>query len=89
MDRAGIDPNLAVFQDDPSSPEAEPYINAFVVKAEDADNETIQKLANLWHSEEVQAAVDEDSKGTSVQVERSAEELQEILERLEEDQRNS
>lgn len=89
LDRAGIDPNLAVFQDDPSSPEAEPYINAFVVKAEDADNETILKLANLWHTPEVQAAVDEDAKGTSVAVERTPEELQEILDRLEEAERNS
>ena len=89
LDRAGIDPNLAVFQDDPSSPEAEPYINAFVVRAEDADNETIKQLAELWHSPEVQAAVDEDAKGTSVQVERTPEELQEILDRLEEAERNS
>lgn len=89
LDRAGIDPNLAVFQDDPNSPEAEPYINAFVVRAEDADNETIKKLAELWHSPEVQAAVDEDAKGTSVQVERTQEELQEILDRLEEAERNS
>ena len=89
LDRAGTDPNLAVFQDDPSSPEAEPYINAFVVRAEDADNETIKKLAELWHSPEVQAAVDEDAKGTSVQVERTQEELQEILDRLEEAERNS
>lgn len=89
LDRAGIDPNLAVFQDDPNSPEAEPYINAFVVRAEDADNETIKQLAELWHSPEVQAAVDEDAKGTSVQVERTPEELQEILDRLEEAERNS
>lgn len=89
LDRAGIDPNLAVFQDDPNSPEAEPYINAFVVRAEDADNETIKQLAELWHTPEVQAAVDEDAKGTSVQVERTQEELQEILDRLEEAERNS
>ena len=89
LDRAGSDPNLAVFQDDPNSPEAEPYINAFVVRAEDADNATINQLAELWHTPEVQAAVDEDAKGTSVQVERTQEELQEILDRLEEAERNS
>ena len=50
LDRAGIDPNLAVFQDDPNSPEAEPYINAFVVRAEDADNETIKQLASISKS---------------------------------------
>lgn len=89
LDRAGIDPNLAVFQDDPNSPEAQPYINAFVVRSEDTDNETIKQLAELWHTPEVQAAVDEDAKGTSVQVERTPEELQEILDRLEEAERNS
>lgn len=88
LDRAGIDPNTAVFQDDPESEEAEPYINAFVVREEDKGNEDVQKLVELWHSDEVQAAVDEDSKGTSIAVQRSADELQEILDRLEEQQQN-
>lgn len=83
LDRAGIDPNLAVFQDDPESTEAEPYINVFVTKAEDKDDENVAKLVELWHTKEVQDAVAEDSKGTSVSVERSAEDLQKILKRLE------
>ena len=83
LDRAGIDPNLAVFEDDPESQEAEPYINVFVTKAGDADNADIARLVELWHTPEVQAAVDRDSKGTSVPVQRSAEELQAILDRLE------
>ncbi|GAA1470923.1 D-methionine-binding lipoprotein MetQ precursor [Corynebacterium felinum] len=84
LDRAGIDPKLAVFKDDPASPEAEPYINAFVVKAEDKDDPQVKKLAELWHSPEVLAAVAEDSKGTSVAVKRTPEQLKEILDRLEE-----
>lgn len=88
LDRAGIDPNTAVFEDDPESQEAEPYINAFVVRAEDKDNEVFQTLGELWHSSEVQAAVEEDSKGTSIPVQRSAEDLQAILARLEEQQKN-
>ncbi|WP_347004498.1 MetQ/NlpA family ABC transporter substrate-binding protein [Corynebacterium striatum] len=84
LDRAGIDPTTSVFQDDPNSPEAEPYINAFVVRAEDASNEQIKKVAEIWHTKAVQDAVAEDSKGTSVPVEKSAEELKEILDRLEE-----
>lgn len=84
LDRAGIDPKLSVFQDDPSSPEAEPYINAFVTKAEDKDDPNIAKLVELWHSDEVVAANAEDSKGTSVVVERTPEQLQAILKRLEE-----
>ena len=83
LDRAGIDPTTSVFQDDPNSPEAEPYINAFVVRAEDANNEQIKKVAEIWHTKAVQDAVAEDSKGTSVPVEKSAEELKEILDRLE------
>ncbi|APT93171.1 methionine ABC transporter substrate-binding protein [Corynebacterium phocae] len=83
LDRAGIDPTTSVFQDDPASEEAEPYINAFVVRAEDADNEQLHKLAQVWHTDAVQKAVAEDSKGTSVSVERTPEELQAILERLE------
>lgn len=82
LDRAGIDPNTSVFQDDPESKEAEPYINAFVVKAEDKDNAEIKELAQLWHSDKVQQAVAEDSAGTSVPVEKSAEDLQAILDRL-------
>lgn len=84
LDRAGIDPKLAVFQDDPDSEEAEPYINVFVVKAEDKDDPTVAKLVELWHTQAVQDAIAEDSKGTSVEVERTPEELQAILDRLEE-----
>ena len=85
LERAGIDPATAVFQDDPNSEEAEPYINVFAVREEDADNEDIKKLAELWHSDAVQKGVDEDSAGTSVEVERTPEELQEILDKLETD----
>ncbi|MGP6173869.1 MetQ/NlpA family ABC transporter substrate-binding protein [Corynebacterium sp. A21] len=85
LDRAGIDPNTAVFEDDPESQEAEPYINVFVTKAEDAADPRVAELVELWHSPEVQAAVDEDSAGTSVPVQRTAAELQEILDRLEAD----
>ena len=85
LERAGIDPKTAIFQDDPSSEEAEPYINVFAVREEDADNEDIKKLAELWHTDAVQEGVDEDSAGTSVQVERSQEDLQKILDKLEAD----
>ena len=88
LDRAGIDPNTAIFQDDPSSTEAEPYINVFVTTKDRANDAQLAKLAELWHTPEVQDAVAEDSKGTSVPVQRSAAELQEILDRVEEQQRS-
>lgn len=85
LDRAQIDPKSAVFADDPSSTEAEPYINVFVTRAEDKDNERYKKLVEIWHDQAVQDAVAEDSRGTSVPVDRPAEDLQKILERLEAD----
>lgn len=89
LDRAGIDPNTAVFEDDPNSTEAEPYINVFVTKAEDAEDPRVAELVELWHTQEVQDAVEQDSRGTSVPVQRDAAELQEILDRLEEAERNA
>ncbi|MDY6050347.1 MAG: MetQ/NlpA family ABC transporter substrate-binding protein [Corynebacterium sp.] len=87
LDRAGIDPKTAVFQDDPNNPAAEPYINVFVTTQEKKDDPTLNKLAEIWADPAVTAAVAEDSKGTSVPVNRSAADLQAILARLEEAQR--
>ncbi|WIM68181.1 MetQ/NlpA family ABC transporter substrate-binding protein [Corynebacterium breve] len=85
LDRAGITPDEAVFEDDPNSTQAEPYINVFASRSEDIDDETLNKLVELWHSAEVMAAVDEDSKGTAVEVSRDKEELNDVLARLEEE----
>lgn len=87
LDRAGIDPTSAIFQDDPNAPEAEPYINVFVTKAENANDPKYAELTKIWHSKEVQDAVAEDSKGTSVPVNRPVEELKQILSRAEKQQR--
>ena len=80
--RAGIDPASSVAADDPNSELAEPYINVFTVSGDDLDNETYAKLVDVWQSEEVTAALNEDSNGTAVQVQRSKEELNEVLDRL-------
>ena len=82
LQRAGIDPATSVAADDPNSELAEPYINVFTVSGDDLDNETYEKLVDVWQSPEVTAALDEDSNGTAVQVQRSKEELNEILDRL-------
>ena len=85
LSRAGIDPASSVFADDPNSELAEPYINVFTVEADQLDNETYQKIVDIWQSPEVTAALDEDSNGTAVQVQRTADELNEILDRLTEE----
>ena len=82
LDRAGIEPGLAIFQDDPESKEAEPYINVFAAQADDIDDETLNKLVELWQTPEVAEAAAKDSKGTSVPVYRDQAELNEILDRL-------
>ena len=82
LDRAGIEPGLAVFQDDPESKEAEPYINVFAAQADNIDDETLNKLVELWQTPEVAEAAAKDSKGTSVPVYREQAELNEILDRL-------
>lgn len=84
LERAGIEPNQAIFQDDPASEQGEPYINVFAARAEDLDNPTYNRLAELWNSPEVAAAVQEDSRGTAVAVERSRDDANAILARLQE-----
>ena len=84
LDRAGIEPGDAIFQDDPGSEQGEPYINVFAARAEDKDNPTYTKLVELWHDPAVTEAVQEDSRGTAVEVTRPAEELNDILQRLQE-----
>ena len=82
LDRAGIEPTEAIFQDDPASEQGEPYINVFASRAEDIDNPTYLKLAELWHDPAVAEAVQKDSRNTAVEVERPKDELNEILDRL-------
>ncbi|MEV6773291.1 MetQ/NlpA family ABC transporter substrate-binding protein [Nocardia sp. NPDC051030] len=80
--KSGIDPSTALYKDDPKSPSAEPYINAVVTRAEDKNNPTYLKLVDIWHDAEVQKAVSENSKGTSVEVKRGGPELETILARV-------
>ena len=87
LDRAGIDPKTAIFADDPASDEAAPYINTFVVREEDKDNQLYKDLAQLWHDPKVQKAVEEDSQGTSVPVKRSPEEMEDIMHEVEDELR--
>ena len=63
---AGLNPDDALFQDDPDSAAAEPYINVWVARAEDKDDETLLKIAALSQNEEVIAAEKKASGGTAV-----------------------
>ncbi|MFF2557363.1 MetQ/NlpA family ABC transporter substrate-binding protein [Nocardia sp. NPDC058058] len=82
LEKSGIDPNSALYKDDPKNPGAEPYINAFVTRSADKTNPTYLKLVEIWHGPQVQAAVAKTSKGTAVEVKRGGPELEQILARV-------
>lgn len=88
LERAGIEAASAIFQDDPDNEQAEPYINVWVTTEEKQDDERINQLTELWKDPAVAEAVQESSDNTAVVVNRTAEELAEILARLEEDAQN-
>lgn len=79
---AGLDPKTALFQDDPNSATAEPYINAFVARAADKNNATLLKVTELYHTKAVQDAVLAESKNTAVIVQKPQADLIAIVQRL-------
>lgn len=79
LNSAKIDPNGAIYKDDPTTTEAQPYINAFVTTKENKDREEFKRLVEIWHSKPVQDAIAEDSQGTSVAVKMDGPELEKIL----------
>ncbi|WP_120005891.1 MetQ/NlpA family ABC transporter substrate-binding protein [Nesterenkonia muleiensis] len=88
---AELDPQGdGIFADDPNDPSAFPYINAFVVRSADADNEALRDIASIYHDERVLEIDAELSAGTSVPAsEVTAEELQETLADYEESLRDA
>ncbi|MGC4935928.1 MetQ/NlpA family ABC transporter substrate-binding protein [Gordonia sp. DT30] len=80
---AGLDPASAIYQDDPKSAAAEPYINIIVARPDDADNAAFGKVVEAFHDPEVTAALVKQSKNTAVIVSRPRADLEQILDRLE------
>ncbi len=87
LEDAGLAPEDALFQDDPDSAASEPYINVWVARAADKDDETLLKIAALSQNEEVVAAEKKASGGTAVIKDNSPADLQEILAGIEENYR--
>lgn len=79
LENAKVNANDAIFKDDPNDPSSQPYINVWVTTKEDKDNEDYQKLVEIWHSDEVQEAVQKDTNGTAIKSEVPANELEDIL----------
>lgn len=82
---SGLDATDAIAQDDPSDPNALPYVNIFAARSEDADNETYKKLVEIY--QDTQAVTDgviENSGGTAVIVKTPVEDLIASLESVQE-----
>ena len=88
VEDAGLAFEDAIAKDDPSDPNALPYVNIFAARAGDAENETYLKLVEIFQTDpEVQAGLDEASAGTGVSVEIPVADLEASLADVEDDTR--
>lgn len=77
--KAGLSADDAIFSDDPESDAAAPYINIWAARADDADNPTFARLAEIYHDSAVEDGVQEVAGGTAAFLEKDPADLQEIL----------
>jgi len=63
---AKLSSSQAIFQDDPASPSAAPYVNIFVTRKADVNNPLYLKLAALYHDPSVEKGVQQANGGTAV-----------------------
>lgn len=86
VEDAGLSFEDAIAVDDPSDPNALPYINIFAARAEDADNPTYLKLVEIYqNTQDVLDGVLAASGGTAVFVDTPAADLVASLGDVEED----
>jgi D-methionine transport system substrate-binding protein len=86
VEKAGLDFDDALAQDDPNDPNALPYANIFAARADDVDNPTYRKLVEIYQQDEqVQQGVLEVSGDTAVMLKTPVEDLQASLEKVESD----
>ncbi len=77
---AGLKPADALTQDDPKTdPSAIKYVNLFVAQKDKADDETYKKIVELFHTKAVMDVVQEETRGTAVEVNVSTDELRQSL----------
>ncbi|WP_329172338.1 MetQ/NlpA family ABC transporter substrate-binding protein [Streptomyces sp. NBC_01477] len=63
---AKLPTSRAIFQDDPSSSSAAPYVNIFVARKADVNDSLYLKLAALYHDPSVEKGVQQANGGTAV-----------------------
>lgn len=80
VEDAGLSFDDALASDDPADPSAQPYINIFAARADDADDEVLTRLVEIFQdSTEVTDGLVEVSGGTAVLVKTPVAELQDAL----------
>ncbi|MFV2145468.1 MULTISPECIES: MetQ/NlpA family ABC transporter substrate-binding protein [Isoptericola] len=82
---AGLTAEDAIYSDDPDASAAEPYINVWVSRAADADDETLNQLVDIFHTEEIEQGVLDASGGTGVIKDNDAADLQAVLDGIQAD----
>ena len=76
----GLKPADALAQDDPKTdPSAIKYVNLFVAQKDKADDETYKKIVEIFHTKPVMDVVQEETRGTAVEVNVSTDELRQSL----------
>lgn len=84
--QAGFDPvQDPIYAEDAADENLLPYVNIFASRAEDKDHETYLKIVELYQSEPVSKAIEEETKGGSVLLEVSQEDLIKTFETLKEE----
>lgn len=74
--QAGFDPvKDPIYLEDANNESVLPYVNVFAARAEDADNETFQRIVEIYHEEDVIKAVEADTNGGSIVVDTPREDL--------------
>ncbi|NEG70153.1 MetQ/NlpA family ABC transporter substrate-binding protein [Bifidobacterium choloepi] len=87
---AGLSAKDAIYQDDAESEESRPYINVFVVRADDVDNPVYQKAVEIFQSDAVLEKLQENSDGTAVFANNfTTAQLQQYLKDIEQDVRDN
>ncbi|RYY47323.1 MAG: methionine ABC transporter substrate-binding protein [Actinomycetales bacterium] len=84
VEKAGLSFDDALATDDAADPTAEPYVNVFVARAEDADNPTYERLVEIFQdTKAVTDGLQEVSGGTAQLVKAPRSELVDVYERAE------
>ncbi|GAB3128133.1 MetQ/NlpA family ABC transporter substrate-binding protein [Glaciibacter psychrotolerans] len=84
--KAGLTLDDAIAKDDPSDPNALPYVNVFAARAKDKGNKTYQKLVEIYqNSKAVQDGVLKVSGGTAVLLKTPVADLEASLAKVEKD----